>query len=104
MSEKNIGDEKMPKKSKANSTTTLPPEDKERVNRIAIEIMEPALQKAVAESKDKAPPIEIMSALANAYGGMLVDLLGRKAASSLMRGHADHIANVEENSVSNEKH
>lgn len=101
MSIKNVGDEKMSKKSKTSSTTTLPPEDKERVNRIALEIMEPALKKAVAESKDKAPPIEIMSALANAYGGMLVDLLGRKAASSLMRGHADHIAKVEEDSVSN---
>jgi hypothetical protein len=38
--------------------------------------------------------------LANAYGGLLIDLLGEKAAESLLRGHADHIAAREDNGVS----
>ena len=41
-----------------------------------------------------------MSALANAYGGFLVEMLGPKAAASLMRGHADHIASREQAEVS----
>jgi hypothetical protein len=80
----------------------LEPENKELVNKLAREIMEPALQKALKEARDKASPVEIMSALANAYGGFLVDLLGARAAASLMRGHADHIATREQSQVSNE--
>ena len=51
-------------------------------------------------AEGKASPIEIMSALANAYGGLLIDLLGKKAAESLLRGHADHIAAREDNGIS----
>jgi hypothetical protein len=78
----------------------LVPENRELVNQLALEIMEPALQKAMKSAEGKASPIEIMSALANAYGGLLIDLLGEKAAESLLRGHADHIAAREDNSVS----
>ncbi len=79
---------------------TLPPEDTERVNRIAKEIMEPALQNALKSAEGKAPPVELMSALANTYASLLVDLLGHSAAASFMRGHADHIASRERSSVS----
>ena len=78
----------------------IEPENKELVNQLALEIMEPALQKAIKEAREKASPIEIMSALANAYGGFLVEMLGPKAAASLMRGHADHIASREQAEVS----
>jgi hypothetical protein len=78
----------------------LAPENRELVNQLALEIMEPALQKAMKSAEGKASPIEIMSALANAYGGLLIDLLGKKAAESLLRGHADHIAAREDNGIS----
>ena len=79
-------------------------EDRGRVDRIAAEIMEPALREAVRKADGEAPSIEIMSALANAYGGFLVDLLGRKAAVSLMRGHADHIEKLEDSGITDGKH
>ena len=81
-------------------TEKLVPENRELVNKLALEIMEPALQKALKEAEGKGSYIEIMSALANAYGGLLIDLLGKKAAESLLRGHADHIAAREDNDVS----
>ena len=81
-------------------TEKLVPENRELVNKLALEIMEPALQKALKEAEGKGSYIEIMSALANAYGGLLIDLLGKKAAESLLRGHADHIAEREDNDVS----
>ena len=74
----------------------LDPENSEIVNQIAIEIMEPAIQKAIKDARGKGSPMEIMSALANAYAGFLVELLGHRAASSLMRGHSDHIASREQ--------
>ena len=43
------------------------------------------------KSADGRTSLEILSAMANAYGS-LVDLLGHKAAASFLRGHADHIA------------
>ena len=58
--------------------------------------MEPAIQKAIKDAWGLAILMEIMSALANAYGGFLVELLGHKAAASLMRSHADHIASREQ--------
>ncbi|MDC0400177.1 hypothetical protein OAN59_10800 [Alphaproteobacteria bacterium] len=82
------------------TAASLPPEDSERVNRIAKEIMEPALQNALRSAEGKAPPVELMSALANTYASLLVDLLGHSAAASFMRGHADHIASLEPSSVS----
>jgi len=74
-------------------------ENRELVNKLAIEVMEPALQAAMREANGKGSPIEIMSALANAYGALLIELLGKKAAESLLRGLADHIAAREDNPV-----
>ena len=74
-------------------------EDKEVVGRIAKEIIEPALQKALAEARKQASAQEAVSALANCYAGLLVDILGRKAAATFMQGHALHVASVEENQL-----
>jgi hypothetical protein len=74
----------------------LSPENKERVNSMAREIMEPALQAALAEGVKKAPEVEVVSALASAYSAFLIEILGRKAASSFMRGQADHIVSRED--------
>jgi hypothetical protein len=87
------------KNKKNDPIADLQPEDTERVNRLAVEIMEPALRAALRQADGQAPSIEIMSALANAYGGLLVDFLGRKAAVSMMRGHASHVESVEDLSV-----
>lgn len=90
----------MTEKNKKNDPIAdLQPEDTERVNRLAVEIMEPALRAALRQADGQAPSIEIMSALANAYGGLLVDFLGRKAAVSMMRGHANHVESVEDHTV-----
>ena len=94
----------MAKKSKKKQVESVAPEDRERVDRLAKEIMEPALREAIRKADGLAPSIEIMSALANAYGGFLVDLLGREAAVSLMKGHAEHIEKLEDKVVNNEKH
>ncbi len=82
----------------------LPPEDKERVARLVAEIMEPAIRTAATKAKDIAPPMEILSALANAYADFMVQMLGYKAAAGFMRGHADHIVSREETGISDEKH
>ena len=74
-------------------------EDPEVVGRIATEIIEPALQKALAEARKDGSPQEVISALANCYGGLLVDLMGRKAAATFLQGHAVHIASREEDGV-----
>tara|TARA_Y100000766_G_C18864761_1_gene585139 strand:+ start:115 stop:429 length:315 start_codon:yes stop_codon:yes gene_type:complete len=95
---------KVEKKQKKSTSVNLPPENSERVTKLAIEVMEPALRDALRQADGKAPAIEIMSALANAYGGLLVDFLGRKAAVSLMRGHADHVESVEDQPINVEKH
>ena len=71
-------------------------ENKEVIERIALEIIEPALQKAMAEALKTATPQETVSALANCYGGLLVDLVGRKAAASFLQSHAIHILSREE--------
>ena len=71
-------------------------EDPETVIRIAQEIIEPALQEALKKAQQEASSAEILSALANSYGGLLVDLMGFGAAAKFMRGHADHIASREE--------
>lgn len=76
-------------------------EDKEKVNMIARTIIEPALQKALAEARQSATPQEVVSALASCYGGLLVDLLGRNGAASLLQGHAVHIASHKEKGVTN---
>jgi hypothetical protein len=74
----------------------LVPENEKTVQRIATKIIEPALQKALAEARKEGSPQEIISALANCYGGLLVDTLGRKAAATYMQGHAIHLASREE--------
>jgi hypothetical protein len=72
-------------------------EDKEKVQKIARDIIEPALQKALADATKEGSAQEVVSALANCYGGLLVDLMGRKAAAAFMQGHAIHLTSVEEN-------
>ena len=71
-------------------------ENPEIVQRVAEEIIEPALQKALAEARKTASAQESLSALANCYGGLLVDLMGRRAAATFLQGHAVHIAKNEE--------
>jgi hypothetical protein len=71
-------------------------EDQQVVQRVAEEIIEPALQKALAEARKTATAEESLSALATCYGGLLVDLMGRKAASTFLQGHAEHIVSNEE--------
>jgi len=76
-------------------------ENKETVLHVATNIIEPALQKALGEAREQANAQEIISALANCYGGLLVDLMGRKAAATFLQSHALHIASLEEPSVNN---
>lgn len=76
------------------------PEDADTVKRIATEIIEPALQKALGDARNEGTPQEIISALSNCYGGLLVDSLGRKAATDYLRAYATHIASVEEQPLS----
>ena len=71
-------------------------EDPETVMRVAQNIIEPALQEALKKARDEASNAEILSALANSYGGLLVDLMGFGPAAKFMRSHADHIASREE--------
>ena len=73
-----------------------------RIGRIATQIIEPALQRALGEAKNEAPPQEVLSALANCYAGLLIDLLGAKAASAFMRDHAEHVALREKQEANNQ--
>ena len=75
-------------------------ENPEIIKKIATELIEPALQKALAEAREEGSAQEVVGALANCYAGLLVDLLGRKAAASFMQGHALHIASVEDKPLS----
>ena len=77
-------------------TNDIVGEDEETVNKIATEIIEPALQKALKEAREVGSAQEVVSALANCYGGLLVDLMGRNGASSFLQGHAVHIASLKE--------
>ncbi len=74
-------------------------EDKEKVQRIAADIIEPAMQNALAEARKMGTAQEVVSALANCYGGLLVDLLGRKAAATFLQGHAVHLSTLEEKAL-----
>ena len=76
-------------------------EDQEIVLHVATKIIEPALQKALGEAREQASPQEVISALANCYGGLLVDLMGRKAAATFLQSHAVHIASLEDSPVNN---
>ena len=77
-------------------------EDKERAMRIATDIIEPALQEALGKAqKEGATSAEILHALANCYGGLLVDLLGHAAAAQFMLEHAAHIKSREEPPTNN---
>ena len=77
-------------------------EDKERAMRIATDIIEPAFQEALGKAREEnAPSAEILHALANCYGGLLVDLLGHAAAAQFMLEHAAHIKSREEPPANN---
>lgn len=77
-------------------------EDKERAMRIATDIIEPALQEALGRARgENAASAEILHALANCYGGLLVDLLGHSAAAQFMLEHATHIKSREETPSTN---
>ena len=77
-----------------------PKENAETVQLIATKIIEPALQAALAKAKDLGTSQEIVSALANCYGGLLVDLLGRSAATTFLQAHAVHLASLEKKPLS----
>ena len=79
-----------------NQEVTKSPENKEAVLHVATKIIEPALQKALAEARKEATDQEVVSALANCYAGLLVDLLGRKAAATFLQSHAVHLVSLEE--------
>ena len=57
------------------------------------------MQKALSEASKEGSAQEVVSALANCYGGLLVDLMGRKAAATFLQGHAVHIASREEQTL-----
>lgn len=86
----------MDKKNKEEAAGSILAEDPETVIRVAQNIIEPALQEALKKAQQEASSAEILSALANSYGGLLVDLMGFGPAAKFMRGHADHIASREE--------
>lgn len=71
-----------------------------KINRIASDIIEPALKNVLAEARKEGSAEEVMSALANSYAGLLVDTMGRKAAVAFLQGHANHIASLEEQALS----
>jgi len=74
-------------------------ENAEVVKRIAVEILEPSMQKALAEARELGTDQEVISALANCYAGLLVDIMGRKAAATFLQSHAVHLLSVEESTV-----
>jgi hypothetical protein len=75
-------------------------ENIDKINKIASDIIEPALKNVLAEARKEASAEEVMSALANSYAGLLVDTMGRKAAVAFLQGHANHIASLEEEALS----
>ena len=77
----------------------VPVENKETVQRIASDIIEPALQEILSKARKEGSAQEVLSALANCYGGLLVDIMGRKAAATFLQGHAVHIASLKEEPV-----
>ena len=91
----------MPDDKNNSNETTEGAENKETVQLVATTIIEPALQKALGEAHEKASAQEVISALANCYGGLLVDLMGRKAAATFLQSHAVHIASLEDSPVNN---
>ena len=76
-------------------------ENEETVQSIATEIIEPALQKALSDAREAGSAQEVVSALANCYGGLLVDMMGHKAAATFLQSHAVHIASLEEQPLTN---
>tara|TARA_Y100000588_G_C14142990_1_gene876990 strand:- start:42 stop:326 length:285 start_codon:yes stop_codon:yes gene_type:complete len=82
----------------------LPPEDMEQVAKIAKEIIDPALQKALGEARQHGTDQEVISALANCYAGLLIDLMGHDVAAKFLQGHAFHIASREEKPLTIDKH
>ena len=84
---------------KKEDTDNISAETKETVRRIASEIIEPAMQEAVSKARKEGSAQEVLSALANCYGGLLVDTLGREAAATFIQGPAVHIASLKEEPV-----
>ncbi len=77
--------------SKTEDALAVEPENKERVNQIAQDIIAPSLAEAVKEAQMKAPVNEVLSALVNTYGAVLLEMIDRKAAASLLHSYADHL-------------
>ena len=84
---------------KTQEAITGPQENPEVVKRIAMEILEPSMQKALAKARESGTDQEVISALANCYAGLLVDIMGRKAAATFLQSHAVHLVSVEESVV-----
>ena len=94
-------DEVMAKNENLDENEPVAAENKETVMRLATKIIEPALQTALSEARAEGTPQEVVSALANCYVGLLVDLVGRKGASALLLNHASHVLSREEEPVTN---
>ena len=90
----------MAKKSRQATDSQKIKENKDRVNKIASEILDPALRAAIIEAEKIAPPIEVISALSNVYGSLLVDLFGKKTACSILKDYYEHLAATEETMIS----
>ena len=90
----------MAKKSRQATDSQKIEENKDRVNKIASEILDPALRAAIIEAEKIAPPIEVISALSNVYGSLLVDLFGKKTACSILKDYYEHLAATEETVIS----
>ena len=90
---KPMKDEVMVKEENTPGSQPVAKENKETVLRLATAI-EPALQRLWRKPRRKEPSGG--ERLANCYVGLLVDLVGRKGASTLLQNHAYHVLQREE--------
>ena len=89
----------MAKKTNKKPDSSLEKENIERVNKVAAEIIEPAVRQAIVDAEKMATPIEVVSALSNVYGSLLIDLFGKQTALTIMKDHYEHLAATENHSV-----
>lgn len=89
----------MAKKTNKKPDSSLEKENIERVNKVAAEIIEPAVRQAIVDAEKMATPIEVVSALSNVYGSLLIDLFGKQTALTIMKDHYEHLAATENPSV-----
>jgi hypothetical protein len=67
--------------------------DTEMTLKLRDEVFLPALQQASAKAREMTDnPSLLLNATVQAFGELLVQVIGAKAAAHLLRGFADHIA------------